>query len=197
MSFRTSSIFAIALTLTCGALTAGDSVYPVPVQYSSTIPVPHYYLPVTSINHYERVIQLEDESRWTIADSDLHVAMSWRQGDFIVLTQCRGWWSNDYSYYMSNQSNNSYIRVNPLSGPLHSSPFSHHITGLDQNNPRRKVVYLDHKTQWIIHEADHNIVKHWQVNDTIIMAYNDSWFSYYDTLLIDVETNTCVKARRI
>ncbi|MBS3904882.1 MAG: hypothetical protein KGZ39_06115 [Simkania sp.] len=195
MNSRFFSSVAGVLSLVAGTLSAGDYMYPVPIQYSS-MEIPFFYNVASFISPYERIVQLADESRWKIAESDVRDVLSWRQGDFVVLSPNNQWFS-DYPYCLTNQSNRSTVRVNPLSGPLYDSPYTHHISGLDHNTPSKKIVYLDATSCWVISEEDYSIINNWEVNDTIIIGVNDSWFTRYDTILIDVETNTCVKARRM
>ena len=186
-------------------LTAGFSVhegsYSIPVQ--STIDVPLFYHVAANIFPNDRIVQFEDESCWKIAESDMRdVVFSWREGDFLVVTLNREWWNRDHTYCIANQANGSWVRANIISGPLHNSPYTHHVSAMEINTPYKKVIHLDGRTSWSISSDDFNIVNNWQVGDTIIILSNDRssplrWFSSYDVYLLDVETNTTALARRM
>jgi len=184
-----SSLFLLTSTVT-----ADDGTHALPVQH--IVDVPLFYHLATNIFPNERIVQLEDESRWKVAESDMRdLVFSWREGDFLVITRNRQWFT-DYTYCLTSQANRTTVRANLLSGPLHSSPYTHHITGMDQNTPNKKVFYLDGKTSWSVSSDDFGTADEWQVNDTVIILENDSWFTSYDVILLCVETNTTAKARR-
>ncbi len=186
---------ASSLLLLTSNVVADDGTYSIPVNYA--VDVPLFYHVAANIFPNERMVQLEDESRWKISESDMRDLMfSWREGDFLVVKRNRRWFS-DYSYSMENQASRTSVQANLISGPLHNSPYTHHITGMDQNTPGRKIFHLDGKTSWSIASDDFGIADAWQVGDTIIFLSNDSWFTAYDMLMLDVETNTVGKARRM
>jgi hypothetical protein len=186
---------ASSLFLLTSSVAANDGTHTLPVQYVTDVPL--FYHLATNIFPNERIVQLEDESRWKVAESDMRdLVFSWREGDFMVVTRNRQWFT-DYTYCLTNQANRTSVRANLISGPLHSSPYTHHITGMDQNTPSKKVFYLDGLTSWSISSDDFRIADDWQINDTIIILSNDSWFTSYDVVLLCVETNTSAKARRM
>lgn len=185
-----------SLFMLTASLSATDGTYSIPVQTS--IDVPLFYHVATHIFPNERMVQLEDESRWKIAESDMRdVVFTWREGDFLVITPNRRWFSNDYSHLITDQASGTCAQVNIISGPLHNSPYTHHISAMDANTPYKKIIFLDGVTSWGVASDDFRIVDNWQVNDTIIILANDRWYSSYDTYFLDVETNTTAKVRRM
>jgi hypothetical protein len=183
-----------ALSLLTGSLAAVDYVYAVPAPFVG-YEVPIFYHIVGNVFPVDGMVQIEDESQWLVSESDMRELLSWRQGDFVVITPNRSWWSNDYNYCMTNQATRTYVRVNLINGPRHAS--AHHITGMDLNSAYKRSIFVDGKLYWAISEEDFDTVDGWEVGDTIIVGTNDAWFTNYDTILIDVETNTYAKARRM
>lgn len=194
MKLRIFSLLFCATILSNPTLLADDGIYTFSTQTYVDVPI-HYHF-VTAINPYDRYIELEDESRWKIPEYDVYGLQRWSLGQFVVVTpNCR--WFSDYNYYLTNQANGAYLSANLLRGPLHTSKLAHHISGMEQNTRGRKTIILDGKTCWAISEEHHYIADGWQINDTIIIGQNDSWLSRYDTILINVETNSFAKARKI
>jgi hypothetical protein len=175
------------------AIRANDGLITVSTQTVIDIPLSKQVF--SGVNPNERYVQLGDESRWKIPEEDLYVLRRWAPGQFVVITPDSGWFS-DYNYHLTNQSRGEYVRANLLRGPTHTSGFSHHISGMDQNN-KKKSIMLDKKTCWSISEEHFHVIKGWEVGDAIIVGVNNAWFTNYDTILINVETNTFAKARRI
>jgi len=192
-----NGIFALlccASSLIGPNLQANDGVYTVTAQ--TLIDVPIFYHFVAALNPHDRYIQLEDESRWKIPESDVYSLHRWSVGQFVIVTpNCR--WFSDYNYYLTNQTNGAYVSANLLRGPLHTSPYAHHISGMDQNTRGKKAIMLDGKTCWNISDEFHYVVDGWQVDDMVIIGTNDAWFTHFDTILINVETNSFAKARRM
>ncbi len=196
MSRHLFSAIAGTLALISAPLCASDDTYIVPVQYPA-VEIPITYHVAQVLNPSERFVEFEDKSRWKVAEEDVYTLLSWRHGDFVIMTPNRAWFSH-FPYRLTNLTNRSSICVNPLSGPLHSSPFTHHISGLDQNNIGTRAVYLDGRTCWAIHGDDFHIVDGWETGDTVIIGCNDAWLAWgYDVILLDVETNTSARARKI
>ncbi|MCX6989461.1 MAG: hypothetical protein NTX49_00090, partial [Chlamydiae bacterium] len=71
--------------------------------------------------------------------------------------------------------------------------YTHWIIGMDYTSGH---VYLENGSTWTISTNDLFIFNDWAINDTIILGSNDSWFSSYDSLLINVNMNNYVRARK-
>lgn len=194
MKHRFLSLLCCATALISPSLQADDGVITVTTQ--ATIDIPISYHMVAGVDPDARYIQIEDQSQWKISESDVYTAMTWSPGQFVLITPNRRWFS-EYDYFLTNQVTGTYVSANLLRGPLHDSPYAHHISGTDCNKRGKKVIMLDNKTYWSVSSDDHYVVDGWEINDMVIIGTNDTWFTSYDTILIDVETNTHVKARRM
>jgi hypothetical protein len=58
-------------------------------------------------------------------------------------------------------------------------------------------VSLEDNSSWKVADDDGFILEEWEANDTIIIGSNDSWFSAYDTILINVNMNNYVRAKSL
>ena len=85
-----------------------------------------------------------------------------------------------------------FARTFILFNPIAFGPYTHWIIGMDFRSGH---VYLENGTTWTISSNDLFIFNEWAINDTIILGSNDSWFSNYDSLLINVNMNNFVRAR--
>jgi hypothetical protein len=150
------------------------------------------------IDCHKNWVDLEDGSRWEVAEADRMQLMSWRQGDqadYIVITRNR--YYSDFTFYITNQANGSYVRANLVKGPLVGGAYTLLISGMDANTHFRRSIYLSNGTSWAVSASDFREINNWQVEDPIIIGRNDDWFTSNSTLLINVLRNTVVRARKI
>lgn len=147
---------------------------------------------LNTVSAYGDTIEIEDGSWWKIASGDSHTTQYWRPGDILIVTPNRGWFSS-YYYCITNKNNGSSVRANLNVGPLAFGPNTHWINSVDQVTGH---VFLDNGTCWCISNKDAYIFRNWAPNDTIIVGLNDSWFSSYDHILINVNMNTYVRAKQ-
>ena len=125
-----------------------------------------------------------------------------RPGDTIVISpKARWFWGSNYSYVMTNKELGTAIDGNLLLGPVAFGVYSTWIVGIDYNLGQ---VYLlngqGERTVWEISNVDLYLFKDWEVNDTLIMGLNDSWFcwlSSYNHIVVNVNMNHTVRARQI
>ncbi len=155
------------------------------------------------------IIELEDGSRVTVASSDMYKLWKWFPSDIIRLEPTfkdvgpRFLLINERIIAEVNSlwtPSEAVLGVDFVRGPLHAGSFTHHITGLDVNMPGRKAVYLDNCSLWEIDERDHSIVMSWKIGHTVILGTNPVFWGSWrpsNTILIDVESNTYVRARQL
>jgi hypothetical protein len=136
------------------------------------------------------IIEIEDGSRWKLAPG--YRISNWRAGDSIVITLNRSWFS-DLSYYIVNKNTGAYIPAELILGPIAYGPLSHWVVGLDYTQGK---VFLEDGTTWKISSTDTPLFNDWQVNDTVIIGQNDSWFSAFETILINVNMNSYIRAQK-
>ncbi len=139
-----------------------------------------------------RVIQIEDGSKWEIAPSDAYVTYSWRSDDAIFITPITSWFYS-YDYYITNRSNNTYVKANLLDGPIAFGSLSHWIVNVDAYQGH---VYLENQSVWCVDPSDVYLLRDWAPNDHIIMALHDSRFSSYDQVLINVNMDNQVHVKQ-
>ncbi len=151
---------------------------------------------IVKIDMHNGYLYLQNGSRWKIADTDSIELVSWRVNDYSVISP-NHFYADDYAFYITNQSNGSYVRANVVEGPRIGGLYTILISGMDVNSNFRRSVYLNNNSYWSVDERDFSITDTWQIGDPIIMGRNDQWFTSYATLLINIATNTSVRARKL
>lgn len=156
----------------------------------------YWYHNLSWIHFNDAVVEIQDGSHWKVAYEDRAQLMSWRLQDAIVITRNHRS-ASEYAYYLTNQSNGSYVRVNLIKGPTVNGAYTLLIEGMNVNSPQSRSINLTNTTCWAIDPDDSYKIGNWQVNDPVIIGRNDSWFASYPSLLIDVSTNIWVRAKKI
>ena len=139
-----------------------------------------------------KAITTEDGAQWNVADTDYYKTTNWKEGDVLTLSP-NNWWFCTHHYYLTNQNAGSYVRVNLAIGPVAYGPKTHFIVGIDYKN---SALFLENNTSWIIPSTYASIFEDFAVNDTIIIGVNETWVSTYDTMLINVNLNTYLPAKK-
>ncbi len=147
---------------------------------------------LTSISDTNRSIEMEDGSHWEVSAFDSYVLRNWRREDSLVITPNYSWLSS-HDYYITNKSNNTYVKANLYVGPIAFGPYSHWIVDIDYFGGH---IYLENQMVWCINPQDNYILKDWAVNDHIIFGIYDSWLSSYDHILINVNMDDHVRAKQ-
>ncbi len=144
-----------------------------------------------------RHIKIEDGSTWEIASGDLATVNTWRNDDPLFITPVTSWFISQH-YYITNRTNNSYVKANLVDGPVAFGPYSHWVTGVDTVQGH---VFLENQSVWCVDPKDMYILadrrnnSEWAPNDHIIVILHDSRYSAYDHILINVNLNCKVHAR--
>jgi hypothetical protein len=146
-----------------------------------------------SISDSFHSVEIEDGSHWEISPMDSYVLRNWRRGDSLTITPNSSWLCA-YDYYITNKSDNSYVRANlsPI-GPKEYGPYSHWIVDIDYFGGH---VYLENKMIWCVDPQDMYILKEWQISDHIITGKHNSWFSPYDHILINVNMDNFIHVKQ-
>lgn len=155
-----------------------------------TFPINCHWL--TSIADSARSFELEDGSHWEVAPADAYVLRNWRREDSLVITPNSSWLSS-YDYYVTNKTNNSYVKANLFVGPMAFGPYSHWIVDVDYFGGH---VYLENQMVWCVNPQDNYVLKDWAVNDHIIFGLYDSWFSPFNHILINVNMDNYVHVKQ-
>jgi hypothetical protein len=155
-----------------------------------TQPVHSHWL--ASVSIYGDSVELEDGSFWKIPSYKSHIVYSWKAGDLLTITP-NNCFCSYYNYYINNKYTNTYVPANLYIGPIAFGSYTHWIIGIDHINGH---IFLENGSAWCISSSDAYIFSDWAINDTIIIGANDSWFSSYDSLLINVNMNNYARARQ-
>ncbi len=142
-----------------------------------------------------RVVQMEDETRWLVADYDVYKTLSWRSEDYIAIYPNYSYFSKDiYKYRLVNRRNGDVVEAKLTRGPLVGGPFTKMVMAVDAYN---SALFLTDGTQWSVRSGDYSELRKWQVNDFVIIAINDGFWSgyFYPTVLINVTRNEYVFAK--
>ena len=144
---------------------------------------------ISAINSESRVVEIEDGSRWKLASP--YYLGSWKNNDTLSITPNHNT-SSQYNYYVVNKSTGGYTEANLILGPVAFGPLTHWAVGFDF---AKNHVFLENDSCWQVQDTDAYIMQEWEPNDTIIIGSNDSWFSSYNSILINVNMNNYVRAK--
>lgn len=152
-------------------------------------------LPVSSHTLYsiadnDLSVELEDGSHFEISNS--YTVRTWRPGDAISITPDYSWFSS-YDYYIMNKTTNTYVKANLHIGPIAFGTFSNWIVDIDYF---RGHVYLQNGMIWCVNPQDEHLLKHWAINDHIISGLENSMWSYYDHILINVNMDEYIRVKQ-
>lgn len=153
---------------------------------------PTYCHWLTSISDTSRTIEMEDGSHWEVVSADQYVLNYWRRSDSLVITPNYNWFSAG-DYYITNKSNNSYVRANLYIGPMAFGEYSHWILSIDHASGH---LTLENGVTWCVAGKDASIFREWEVNDHIILGVYDAWFNSFDHILINVNMDSHVCAKQ-
>lgn len=150
----------------------------------------------------ENIVKTKDGSEWIFDKTEAHIVFNWRQDDHIIVSPKGRWfWGSNYSYVLTNKDRGTSIDVNLFLGPVAYGERSNWIIGINHNNNQIFLIDgLGKRTTWEISSIDRGLFKEWEINDTLIIGQNDSWYwwlSSYNHILINVNMNHYVRARQI
>ncbi|MES2344867.1 MAG: hypothetical protein V4494_02885 [Chlamydiota bacterium] len=161
------------------------------------------------------LIRLEDGSEWRAATpNEAFIAYSWQPtvrdlygviqklGDRITITPNKGIFTSSsyYPFYLNNQNDGSYIRVEPVASPIHFGANSFWVFNKNMN---LGYVYLasggsEDLIPWEISSSYYHLLKDWEPNDHIVVGVYDSFISFlssYNYILINFNKAHFVQAR--
>lgn len=151
-------------------------------------------------------VQLEDGSVWEISSRDTSTLDNWRTDDPLFVSPASSWFFSQ-NYYITNRTDDSYVRANLVEGPTTYGPYSHWITGVDIDVERSPAdrkpdafIYLENQTVWCVDPNDVTILSdrkggsEWGPNDPVIIILSKR--SKYDHILIDTTTGTQVHVKQ-
>lgn len=185
------SLFVLPFSLFANLLNAVS--FPSPTFAISIYPFPTHTHQLIEINDFDRFVRLEDGSCWSVfSQRDMEVLRYWHRGNPIVITSNDHWLSfSDYRLY--NKHTDTYIEADLLEFPDVFGPYSHWIVDIDYIGGH---VYLENHTVWCVSSENEDVLRSWSVDDHIILGTNDSFFPYYNYILINANMDNYLKARQ-
>jgi|GEM_PF-6295640 len=138
----------------------------------------------------------EDDSTWYVAPSSQATVAWWVTGDPIVLYP-RGWtwcWDN-YKFYFFNTRTQTSAEVYLFDGPLNRGYYTKEIVSIDLTYG---TIRLTDDTYWEVENAFVLTTSHkeWYGGQAIIVGLNNSKYSVFDRILLNVERGIYVPARQ-
>ncbi len=148
------------------------------------------------VSPFTDTVRLEDGSIWRCNPSERSTIFQWNTNDLIIITQNNSWFSSfsSYRFQLCNKTTGSTVQAELTLGPILGSAFTQKAVLVDSFNG---LLVLDNGSRWEISYGDNVTFTHWVANDTIMIGINKSWFSSGEFILVDVETNSFVKANLI
>lgn len=141
-------------------------------------------------------VMLEDGSTWSVSVEDWYKALNWYTTDLVVLSP-HEWSTYLHPYRMTNQNTGESIQVSLTLGPIYAGLYTYWITSTSYWFSNAAT--LNDGSTWTMDDYDsnyNNVSRTWMPNDTIIIGVNDGLYaSIYPNILINVNTNTWVRAR--
>ncbi len=151
-------------------------------------------------------LQLEDGSVWEISGRDKSTLDRWRSDDPLFIAPASSWFVSQ-NYYITNRTDDSYVRANLVEGPTTYGPYSHWITGVDIEEQKslsdRKLdafIYLENQTVWHVDPnnvailSDRKSGSEWGPNDPVIIILSKN--PRFDHILINTTTGTQVHVKQ-
>lgn len=157
-----------------------ETAAPRPIYHTSHPGV--FYHPIAMTALCDQVT-LHDGSVWGVHYSDRYKLMGWLPSDTVVISVNDAWFST-YKFLITNQLTGDCVEVNMLQGPLYNGLSTHWIVAIDYYSQQ---VVLEDGSLWKISSSDYSVMKHWLVNDTVMIGINTSWFSSHPNILINVK----------
>jgi len=152
-----------------------------------------YHYPV-SVSAFGDTVEIEDGSIWQVSSSDKSKTLNWMTSDVLVITQNTAWFSS-YDYVIVNVSTGVDVKVNMLLGPYYNGAFTHWASAIDYSGRK---LYLEDGSIWEVGgtwASYQDVLDTWLPNDTILIGLNGDSSPTTPNILINVNTNTWVKAK--
>jgi len=138
-------------------------------------------------------MMIEDGSIWQLGSYDRDLIRYWFINDPLVITQ-NGDWFSSYDYRIINRNTGSSVAVNLLQGPVLDDPHSRQIAAIDLQ--AGIVILSPDDLHWSISSRDRYQLDKWVPGDYVIVGINTGWDSSFANILINVATNSFVRAKQ-
>ena len=152
-------------------------------------PIHHW---VIDFSDSEKTLTLEDGSVWTIS-SPYSAVNDWHRNDPLTISIVpEGWFSNSY-YQITNHNERSYqmVKAHLLKTPILKAEYTRQILYFDDTN---RVITLTDRSRWKLTFDEYSKCSNWAVGDCIITGTTRSSWNFEDSVLINTNLNTYLKA---
>ncbi len=150
-----------------------------------------YRLNKIDANSYE--IELQDGSIWHFNPKQAMEASRWGVQDRLIIEENNYVFSSqDYPYRVTNVSRGRYLEAVLKFGPFETSQYRRTIDGIDHSHGQ---VFLSDGSTWSVEKGQGKIFDQWKVGHTIIVGINNTWWTDYSTLLINVDKASYAHAK--
>lgn len=157
---------------------------------SGTSHIGAYHVPY-SVSPMGDYVFMEDGSGWNVRYSDTSKTLNWYTSDRLIITANHELFSS-YDYRINNEVTGHTVAANLVTAPYYNGLYTHWIVGIDYVH---KKICLEDGSIWSISVWDGVELNRMELEDTIIIGTNDSWFqASCPNILINVETMEYVKA---
>jgi hypothetical protein len=147
-----------------------------------------------SVSYFGATVTLGDGSMWNIYSGDRYLTLNWYISDLVLILPNHNLFSI-YNYCLVNQQTGVSVQANLAVGPYYNGMNTYWIVAFDDYNNQ---VCLNDGSIWSVSSLDSYCLKSWYSNDTLIMGFNDDFYSSIrPNILINVNTLNHVRANCI
>lgn len=184
--------FIASCTYLSAASTTGQNQ---PLAEKNSTPI--YY--ASNIEVRGQSIELHNGAIWKVDASSVDTVAQWQKNDPIVIYPSSLECYSRHKFYLYNQRTDDYAYAN-----LSMGPFADHIANYriyNVNIGSETVFTTNHrntKMEWLIDPADKETIKKWKIDQSILIASNNTFLSGLSSnspyILINIERDESVRA---
>lgn len=135
------------------------------------------------------LIALEDESQWSVSESDIAVYSKWNLGDSIFIIPKSSFFSS-YAYTLHNTAKKTSVAANLYYGPKINGAFTKQVSELDLSNGD---LTLSDGSSWLVAARSEKNFQNWQTSDYVIIG--SSKYENHN-ILINVNLNQYIESTK-
>lgn len=116
------------------------------------------------------VVQLHDDSKWSVHPSQWYTVLGWVQSDDIFIKPRSSCFSS-YRYVLHNRTLQQSVEVNLINPPLSMGSATFYIVNIE---PYLRLVQLSDNTVWQIDHRDWNFYE-WRIGQRVLVGVDNYW----------------------
>lgn len=132
-------------------------------------------------------IEIEDGSFWMTNPNDRYKLQEWNPGDSIMVMQNNR--KSTFPYILYNEISQDQVEVQNSAAPIWDGFYTHYIIAIHKPLFGEGTLKLNDGTVWILPDSQQarDAWTLWEVNDTVIIGTNNSFFYYFNpNILINI-----------